>query len=70
MTAIRQKNQIISSLNGMDQKQMEQVQAYIRSVAAYPSEEQRYQSFRNEEMRQIRHALKEGLREDDTNVTG
>lgn len=57
MTSIHQKNQIMKSLDFLDQHQTEKVLAYIRSLAHSRQEEMSHQNLKREALKEIRLAL-------------
>jgi hypothetical protein len=60
MTTTNQKNQILESLNTLDQSQTEQVLAYIKGLTSTPREDVGYQRLKRQAMKEIRNALGTG----------
>ena len=57
MNSFHQKNQILESLDSLDQGQTEKVLEYIRSLVHCRSEESAQQRLKREAMKEIRLAL-------------
>jgi hypothetical protein len=57
MTSFHQKNQILESLNSLDQSQTEKVLEYIRTLAHSRKDESAHQRLKREALKEIRLAL-------------
>jgi hypothetical protein len=57
MTSTNQRNQILETLNVLDQDQAEKVLAYMKGILYGESKPAEYQKFKREAMRDIRQAL-------------
>ncbi|HEY9046572.1 MAG TPA: hypothetical protein VIN08_11780 [Ohtaekwangia sp.] len=60
MTTTNQKNQILESLNSLDQVQTEKVLEYIQGLRYTSLDEASYQKFKREALKEIRQALGKG----------
>lgn len=57
MTNTDQRNQILETLNVLDQDQADKVLSYIKSILYSEPEKATYQKFKREAMKEIRKAL-------------
>lgn len=57
MTTTNQRNQILETLNVLDQEQTEKVLAYMKNILYSDTDQAVYQKFKREAMRDIRKAL-------------
>jgi hypothetical protein len=57
MTTTNQRNQILETLNVLDQEQAEKVLAYMKGIMYGDTEKAVYQKFKRDAMRDIRMAL-------------
>ena len=57
MTTTNQRNQIMETLNVLDQEQAEKVLTYINGILYGDKEKATYQKFKREAMKDIRKAL-------------
>jgi hypothetical protein len=53
------KQQILESLNALDQVQMEKVLQYVKTILEKPASETAYDRFKRNAMKEIRQALAE-----------
>ena len=60
MTSFHQRHQILESLNSLDQNQAEKVLEYIKGLLYKTPDEASYKRFKQEAMKEIRHALGKG----------
>jgi hypothetical protein len=60
MTSFHQRHQILESLNSLDQNQAEKVLEYIKGLLCKTPDEASYKRFKQEAMKEIRHALGKG----------
>jgi hypothetical protein len=57
MTDHNQKNEILETLNSLDQAQTDKVMDYIKGLLYVKKDETYYQKFKQEALREIRQAL-------------
>lgn len=57
MTTANQRNQILETLNVLDQEQAEKVLAYMKNILYSDTDHAVYRKFKREAMRDIRKAL-------------
>jgi hypothetical protein len=57
MTSTNQRNQILETLNVLDQDQADKVLAYMKGILYGDAKPAEYQKFKREAMRDIRQAL-------------